>query len=106
MRTARGGWPDTVEGTLALLLLVVLVPVLLVQASIYVSRYRMRREGELQANLELARAVAGSFDAYLDDVLGQEGVIALALAPPERLPAARARRILSTVPRRSTAQWR
>lgn len=80
---------------MALLLLVVLVPLLLVQAGIYISRYRMRREGELQANLELARAVAGSFDAYLDDVLGQEGVIALALAPPERLPAARAQLILS-----------
>src|ERR671925_690275 len=67
--------PRSIQGTLLLLLLVALVPVLLVQAGIYYNSFKTRRAQELQANLELARAVAATFEAYVQDILRQEVTI-------------------------------
>ncbi len=62
----------SVRHTLPLLLALLLVPVLGVQALIYYGRFEQRRSTEYQANLEVARAVAAAFDAFVDDVLHQE----------------------------------
>ncbi len=75
--------PRTVRGTQLLLLLVVLVPLLLVQSSIYYNRFTVRRAQELQANLELARSVAGTFDAYVQDVVRQELSIGISFLPQD-----------------------
>lgn len=69
-----------------LLLAVVLVPVLLVQAGIYASWLQVRYQTELQANREVARAVATAFDTYVQDVLHQELAIGLALILPGSPP--------------------
>lgn len=76
--------PRTIQGRLFLLLFVVLVPVLLIQALVYYYSFQSRRAGELQANLEVARAVGRTFEAYLKDILHQELAIALAAtaSPP------------------------
>lgn len=62
------------------LLLVVLVPVFLVRAGVYFrwlkSQYRVAVDG----NLELARAAASGFHAYINDVAHQEQSIGMALA--------------------------
>ncbi|MBI2865500.1 MAG: PAS domain S-box protein [Chloroflexi bacterium] len=61
-------FPRTIRGTLLLLLIAVLVPVLLVQAVIYYNRFEARRDLELQSNLELARAIAVTFESYIGDI--------------------------------------
>jgi PAS domain S-box-containing protein len=68
-----------IRGRLLLLLLIVLVPVLLIEAFIYHKRFETRKSEELQANLELARAVAKNFDTFVLDIVHSELVIGLAL---------------------------
>lgn len=92
--------PSSIRGTLFLLLLVVFLPIALVQFGIYYSWFQARRAQELQANLEMARAVAAAFDAYLRDIRRQEAAVGNALtslppaSPPQtnRLLAAAVRR--------------
>jgi signal transduction histidine kinase len=61
----------------------VLVPILSLQAGVYYSRFQDGRTAELRANLEVARAVAVTFDEYLQDVLHQELAIGLAFTSPQ-----------------------
>jgi signal transduction histidine kinase len=74
------------RGLLLVLVAVLIVPVLVVQAFIYGSRFEARRAEEYRANLELARAVARAFDQHVRDVLHQ--ALAVGLALRARGPAA------------------
>ena len=74
--------PASMRRLLLRLVLVVLVPLLLVQAGIYAVWYHSRLAEEEQANLEMARAVAAMFDGNIDDVRRQEWAIGQALAGP------------------------
>ncbi len=85
----------SVRGALVLVLLAVLVPVLLVQAAVYARWYQTRRQSELQANTEMARAVAAAFEGHIQGVLRQELAIGIALSPPHALPATAAKRLLT-----------
>ncbi|MCL5025757.1 MAG: PAS domain S-box protein [Chloroflexi bacterium] len=87
--------PESIRGTLILLLLVVLVPVLLTQVWIYNDWLETRRATELQANLELARAVADGFGAYMEGVLRQELAIGIALTASPPPPANTVNRLLA-----------
>jgi PAS domain S-box-containing protein len=69
----------TVSQLLLTRLLLVLVPILALQAWVYHHDYQTRRDAELQANLEVARAVGAAFDAFVDDVWHQEKAIARAM---------------------------
>ncbi len=62
----------SVRSILLLLLALLLVLLIGVQTLVYVGRYEQRRSTEYQANLEVARAVAAAFDAFVDDLLHQE----------------------------------
>ncbi len=75
----------TVQGRLILLLLTVLLPLLLIQGVIYCERFEARRSEELRANLEVARAVAATFDAFVRDVLRQEAVLGTSITAPQPL---------------------
>lgn len=77
--------PRNVSSTLALLVLVVLLPVLLLQIGIYSVWYTTRLGEEEQMNLELARAVAAAFDGYLQDLYRQQRTLAAALSVREDL---------------------
>lgn len=68
-----------IQSRLVLLLLFVLLPVLLIQAYIYFDRFNAERADELQANLEIARSVAKTFESFVQDVLHQELAIGLAI---------------------------
>ena len=74
-----------VQTGLIFLLLLVLVPVLAVQVVVRYREFRGERQQELQANLEIARAVAETFDAFVDDVLHQELAIGLAVTSLQRI---------------------
>ncbi|MGI5836547.1 MAG: PAS domain S-box protein [Chloroflexota bacterium] len=67
--------PRTIRGTLLLLLLVVLIPMLSVQASISFRWYESSQAKEYQTTLETARSAAAFFDAYVTDILHQEAII-------------------------------
>lgn len=80
MKTKRQGrfWQHT-QGQLILVLLVLLVPTLLTQAQVFYEWYKSRQESELLANLQIARAVAKTFDRFVEDVLHKQYAIGLAL---------------------------
>jgi PAS domain S-box-containing protein len=73
-----------IRGRLFMLLIIVLVPVLLVEAVIYYQRYETRKAEELQVNLELARSVSRLFEAFLADIFHTQLAIGLAAkaSPP------------------------
>jgi PAS domain S-box-containing protein len=73
-----------IQGRLFLLILIVLVPILLIEAIIYYERFQTRKAEELQANLELARAVGRTFDSFVADILHTQLAIGLAASasPP------------------------
>ncbi|MDD5207181.1 MAG: cache domain-containing protein, partial [Desulfobacterales bacterium] len=54
-----------------------LVPILLIQGYFYYDLFRTRRATELQANLELARAVGVAFNSFVQDLLHQQISIAI-----------------------------
>lgn len=75
----QNSFPRTIRARLYLLLLTVLVPLLLIQAVFFYSRLEGRQANEFQANLEMARAVAGTFNEFVQDVLHQEMAICINL---------------------------
>ena len=83
-----------VRKRLIFLLLVVLVPLLLFEVFIFYRWYEDRKEAEIKANLELARAVGKTFERFVQDVLHQELSIGLALTSSQKLSQADQDRIL------------
>ncbi len=69
----------SIQSRLIVLLLFILIPVLAIQAYMYYDNYQTRRASELQANLEIARAVAKAFESFIEDVIHHELVIGLAI---------------------------
>ena len=69
----------SIQSRLILLLLFILIPVLAIQAYMYYDNYQTRKASELQANLEIARAVAKAFESFVQDVIHHELVIGLAI---------------------------
>ncbi len=86
--------PSTVRGMQLLLLAPVLLPVLLVQGGIYHTWFETRRSAEIDANLELARAVAATFDAYLQDLHRQQLALGLAFTMEGSGTSAQVQRLL------------
>jgi signal transduction histidine kinase len=80
LKRVRGVFlPASLGRWLLFLILVMLVPLLIVQAAIHWSWYNTRRNSEINANLELARSVANNFETYLKDVRRQLLAIGLAM---------------------------
>lgn len=71
-------------GRLCLLLCAVLIPILIIQAYMYWDRFRCDRDQELEANIEVARALSKAFTTFVTNVLNQELSIGLAAtaSPP------------------------
>lgn len=87
----------TVRGTLVLLLLVVLLPVLLAQVGLSVSNYFARLSQEAQAQVDLARAIARTTESFVRDVQRTELAVGTTLtASPPPSPAEQTR-LLTTV---------
>ncbi len=86
----------SIQSRLILLLLFILVPVLLIQAYIYFDRFKSERADELQANLEIARSVAKTFESFLLDVLHQELAIGLAITSSKAMAPEDIARLLET----------
>ena len=80
LKLGKRRFSQGIQAKLILILLTLLIPTLLIQVFIYHDRLLNRRAEELQANLEIARSLAKTFDAALQDVLHQELSIGLALA--------------------------
>jgi len=76
---------QTIQGKLILLLILLFIPTLLIQAYVYQERFKASRAEQLQANLEIARAVAKAFDSFVQDVLHQELSIGIAFTSSQPL---------------------
>jgi PAS domain S-box-containing protein len=88
----KGG--RSIRKRLILLLLFVLIPVSGIQAYFYYQSFQARRASELQANLEIARAIGKTFERFVKDVLHQELAIGLALTSSQELSPEHGDRIL------------
>lgn len=62
----------SIKNRFLFLLILVLAPVLIVQAVIYYDRYQDRRALALQSNLEVARMVAQAFTTFTNDIFRHE----------------------------------
>ena len=76
------------------LVLTMLLPVFLLQAGYLYERYRSRQANEFQLNLEMARAVAGTLNIFLQDVLHQELAICVNLTMSQDFSPEQMNRIL------------
>lgn len=84
------------QGMLVRLVLLVLVPLLVVQAGIYVAWYYTRWSEQATATLETAREAAATFEAYARDVNRQELAIGAALSGPHQYAPEDANAFLAT----------
>jgi PAS domain S-box-containing protein len=84
----QGRFLQSLHGKLVLILLVLIIPTFLIQVYIYHDRFEMRRSEELQTNLEVARATAKTFDAYIQDILNDELLLGLAFTASQPMSAA------------------
>jgi PAS domain S-box-containing protein len=85
-----------VQNWLTLLLILVLLPLFILQGYRYYDRYQEKQEEALQANLEIARAVAISFESFVQDVLRQELAIGLAITSSTKMTPGDIIRLLET----------
>jgi PAS domain S-box-containing protein len=93
------GFPASMRSVLLLLVLVVLAPLLIVQAAIYTAWYHTRWSEQEMATLETAREVAATFEAYVRDVHRQELAIGAGLAGQHRYSAEEASLFLAATGR-------
>ena len=90
----RNRWRPTIRGKLYCLVLTMLFPLLLIQAGYVYERFQSRLANEFQVNLEMARAVAGTLNIFLQDVLHQELAICVNLTMSPDLQLEQMNRIL------------
>ncbi len=62
----------------------------------YYDTYQARRASEYQANLEIARALAKTFESFIQDVLHQELAIGLAITSSQPMTSRDINRLLGT----------
>ncbi|MEN6438441.1 MAG: PAS domain S-box protein [Syntrophobacter sp.] len=67
------------QGKLIILLVILLLPNLAIQTYLYLDRFEELRAEAFQENLEIARAVAKTFQTFVQDALHQELTIGLAI---------------------------
>ncbi|MBI2865032.1 MAG: GGDEF domain-containing protein [Chloroflexi bacterium] len=72
--------PRTIQGRLLSLMLVLVIPVLVLQAVIYYSRFQDRYALELQSNLDLARSAAADFENYIVGIRLHMEITGMAIA--------------------------
>ena len=81
-------WPNHLRGRLTALVVVTLIPMLIAQASVFVYWYQTRRNTELEASVEIARAFGSFCERYLTDLAHTEatlGEVLLQLDPGRAL---------------------
>ena len=96
MTGPQGKKGKSIQSRLIMLLLFILIPVLAIQAYIYYDDYQARRALEFQANLEVARAVARTFESFVQDVILHELVIGLAITSSQPMKSQDIARLLTT----------
>ena len=96
----RSFWRGSIKRLLLLPLLIVMLSLLLVQVGIYVRQYRHAIADEYRANLEMARAVAATFDSYVEEIRRDELALGESfLLPPESTPSQASALLQHTVSR-------
>lgn len=84
----------TIRGNLILVLFVLLLLTLMIQAYVYYDKLRGLHAEDIEANLEVARAVARAFESFLQNIFSDEPDPGLACArfnPPSTQERSRRR---------------
>ena len=99
----------SMRSLLIVLVLAALLPVLLVQASLYWGWFQSRHRQELQANYDMANAVAGAFETYVRGLGRREMAVGQALTRLEPITIEQTtdflRDIQADYPMLSSMQW-
>ena len=74
---------QSIQGKLLVLLAILIIPNFFILIYMYFDRFQSRKVEELQANLELARAVSMNFETFCQDILIDELLIGTALTSSE-----------------------
>ncbi|MGB3226222.1 MAG: PAS domain S-box protein [Desulforhopalus sp.] len=69
-----------------LALYIILIPFLLLETFVFYRWFHLRKEVEMQVNLELARSAAVNFETFLQGLLGKELALGLAFTASRSLP--------------------
>jgi len=85
-----------IQNWLTVLLILILLPLFVLQGYRYYDHYQKKQEEALQANLEMARSVAKSFESFVQDVLRQELAIGLAITSSTKMTSDDIIRLLET----------
>src|SRR5271169_201080 len=85
----------SIQGKLILLLVILIIPNFFILTYMYYDRFQSRRAEELQANLELARALSMNFETFFQDILIDELLIGTALTSSQPLSNQDQNRILA-----------
>ena len=96
----------SIQGKLVLLLFILVIPNLFILTYMYYDRFQSRRVEELQANLELARAVSKNFEAFCRDIVIDEVLIGTALTSSQPLSNQDQNRILAKARTMRSTVWR
>ncbi|HSR12817.1 MAG TPA: hypothetical protein VLS90_15345, partial [Thermodesulfobacteriota bacterium] len=88
--------PRSIQSRLGLLLLFILLPVVGFQAYTLFENFHSRRDSAIQSNMEMARAVARTFESFVHDIVHQETVIGLSLTSAQRMTSGETARLLET----------
>jgi PAS domain S-box-containing protein len=83
-----------IRSRLIILLLIIIVPTVTIEILVHRQTYETKRGEEFQANIEIARAVARSFEGFIDDVQHQQLALAIALTSTPPLTEKDVRRLL------------
>jgi signal transduction histidine kinase/HAMP domain-containing protein len=78
----------------SVLLLVVLIPVLLLQAGIYLRQSDSRRQEEYKSSMKVARAISSSVEMFLQNQLRHEMALGMAITASQPMGADRIRQLL------------
>jgi signal transduction histidine kinase len=82
--TAFQKFSQSIRGNLILIILVLLVPILMIQAFAYYNEFKIRQSEDLHANLEEARAAGRMFESFVRETFGDELVLGFACSALHR----------------------
>jgi PAS domain S-box-containing protein len=95
MTSPKIRFPRSIQGKLILLIFTLVIPNILILVYMHYDRFLARRAEELQANLELARAVSKNYETFIRDILLDELLIGTALTSSQPLSTEDQDRILA-----------
>ncbi len=99
------GFLQSIRGNLILVLCILLMPTLILQIYTFHEKFEGLRDEELHGDLEIARALAKTFETFVQNIFSDELVIGLACSPSRPLSTTDQNQILAEARKAHPAIW-